>query len=87
MPTDNVYGENHPPEEDSAPDAPSVREQVADADKAKGTADDLDETRRQMTQDTELSGGAGRAETPRDGPSQGIYSRPEDDAGEDPSPS
>lgn len=87
MATDNVYGENHPPSEDTGTGSPGIREQVADADKDKGTGQDLEETRRQMTQETELSGGQGRVETPRDGTSQGIYTRPEDDKESDPSPS
>jgi hypothetical protein len=67
MRTDNVYGENHPPEEDASPGEHGIREQIADADRNKDTAQDLDETRQQMIDNTDLSGGAGRVETPRDG--------------------
>lgn len=69
----NVYGENHPPEED-AEKAPGVREKVAEE---KGTAEDLEETRRKAAEETP-KGGMGRESTPQTEAPQGSWSRPEE---------
>ncbi|HEY0868273.1 MAG TPA: hypothetical protein VGE01_12880 [Fimbriimonas sp.] len=72
----NVYGENKPPEEGRKEHG--IREEVAEKDKDKDTAADLEETRKKMSQENE-GGGMGRSGTPKDSGSQGTWSRPEEE--------
>ena len=53
----NVYGENHPKEEDTKKS--KVREQTG------GTAEEMDKTRKGMIDQRKLSGGMGRKSTPK----------------------
>jgi len=72
------YGENRPPEE-QAPSGPGIRERTAKRDPAKqGNEDAFDQVRKEAAQESELTGGMGRTETPRGKDSEGEWHREED---------
>jgi hypothetical protein len=73
----SVYGRNIPVDEDGASQA-EARDTPANSEPEKGTGETLDDVRRSNAAKLK-TGGMGRPESPKDGPSQGEWHSSDDE--------